>query len=157
LGPRWQNLSVYEKELLAIVFAVQIWEQYLLGRPFIVKTDQKSLKHLLDQKLSTPFQQLWLTKLMGFQYEIQHKSGVENKAADAFSRVQGSELLLMAISTIQSDLMSLIEQTWQQDPVLQHIMQQKSQDSASFPKYQILHGQLRRKGKLVIGCNKELK
>jgi len=27
LGPKWQKLSVYEKELLAIVFAVQKWEQ----------------------------------------------------------------------------------------------------------------------------------
>ncbi|XP_074342931.1 uncharacterized protein LOC141680663 [Apium graveolens] len=29
LGPKWQKLSVYEKELLNIVFAVQKWEQYL--------------------------------------------------------------------------------------------------------------------------------
>ena len=48
LGPRWQKLSVYDKELLAIVFAVQKWEQYLMGRPFVIKTDQKSLKHLLE-------------------------------------------------------------------------------------------------------------
>lgn len=41
LGPKWQNLSVYEKELLEIVTAVQKWEQYLLGDHFIIGTDQK--------------------------------------------------------------------------------------------------------------------
>lgn len=56
LGPKWQMLSVYEKELLAIVFAVQKWTQYLMGRPFIIKTNKKSLKHLLEQKITTPFQ-----------------------------------------------------------------------------------------------------
>lgn len=54
-GPKWQNLSVYEKELLAIVTAVQKWEQYLLNNHFVIKTDQKSLKWLLQQKISTPF------------------------------------------------------------------------------------------------------
>jgi len=48
LGPKWQKLSVYEKELLAIVFAVQKWQQYFMGRPFISKTNKKSLKHLLE-------------------------------------------------------------------------------------------------------------
>ncbi|XP_074346216.1 uncharacterized protein LOC141684986 [Apium graveolens] len=56
LGPKWQKLSVYEKELLAIVFSVQKWEQYLSSGHFIIKTDQKSLKWLLQQKVSTPFQ-----------------------------------------------------------------------------------------------------
>lgn len=70
LGPRWQGLSVYEKELLALVFAVQKWQQYLTGNHFVVKTYQKSLKWLLQQKISTPFQQLWLSKLMGYDYKI---------------------------------------------------------------------------------------
>jgi len=48
LGPKLAQLSVYDKELLTIVFAVQRWEQYLIGRPFLIKTDQKSLKHLLE-------------------------------------------------------------------------------------------------------------
>jgi len=77
LGPKWAKLSVYDKELLAIVFVVQKWQQYLMGRTFVIRTDQKSLKHLLEQKISTPFQQFWLSKLMGFSYEIQYKSGVE--------------------------------------------------------------------------------
>lgn len=71
LGSRWQALSVYEKELLAVVFAVQKWEQYLVHQPFVIKTDQKSLKWLLENKISTPFQQFWLSKLMGYSYEIQ--------------------------------------------------------------------------------------
>ena len=109
LGPRSQKLSVYEKELLAIVFAVQKWEQYLISRPFTIKTYQKSLKHLLEQRISTPFQQFCLSKLMGFDYTIQYKSGSENKVADALSRVSSSELLMMVLSNISSKLLTLIE------------------------------------------------
>ncbi|KAL8130174.1 hypothetical protein V2J09_019329 [Rumex salicifolius] len=50
LGPRHQSLSVYEKDLLAVVHAVQSWSSYLTHRPFVIRTDQKSLKYLLEQK-----------------------------------------------------------------------------------------------------------
>lgn len=56
LGPRRRVTSTYSKELYAIVEAVQKWRQYLLGREFIIRTDQKSLKELLLQVIQTPDQ-----------------------------------------------------------------------------------------------------
>jgi hypothetical protein len=58
-------MSTYEKELFAFVTAIQMWRPYLLGQSFIVKIDQQSLKFLIEQKAGTPFQQKWITKLLG--------------------------------------------------------------------------------------------
>ena len=94
---------------------------------------------------------------MGFDYVIQYKSGIDNVVADALSRVFSASLLLMAISNIQSDLMELIARSWTTDPHLQHIIEQKQINVVSFPKYQLQDGQLRRKGKLVVGADKALR
>lgn len=68
-----QSLFAYEKELLAIVMATQKWNMYLQGNHFVIKTDHQSLKFLLEQRLSTLFQQKWLAILLGLDYEIVYK------------------------------------------------------------------------------------
>jgi hypothetical protein len=61
-------LSTYEKEMLALVMVVCEWRHYLLGRRFLVRIDQRSLKYLWSQKLTTDSQQRWLSKLMRFDF-----------------------------------------------------------------------------------------
>lgn len=75
LAPRHQVMSVYDRELLALIFAVTKWSHYLLGRPFIVRTDQKALKYLLDQPIHTDFQVAGISKLMAFDFTIEYKEG----------------------------------------------------------------------------------
>ncbi|KAK9058002.1 hypothetical protein SSX86_022842 [Deinandra increscens subsp. villosa] len=49
------------------------WHHYLSLGHFIIRTDQKSLKHLMAQKISTPLQHVWLSKLMPYDFEIVYK------------------------------------------------------------------------------------
>ncbi|GKB40626.1 ty3-gypsy retrotransposon protein [Tanacetum coccineum] len=91
LGPRMRLAATYQKELFAIVEAVFKWRQYLLGRRFIIRTDHKSIKELMQQVIQTPIQQKYVRKLMGFDFAIEYKPGVLNQVADAFSRMYEDE------------------------------------------------------------------
>lgn len=85
-GPRTQSLSTYEKESLAIILAVEQWRSYLQHDEFVIRIDHRSLSFLDDQRLSTPWQQKALTKLLGLRYRIVYKRGLDNAAADALTR-----------------------------------------------------------------------
>ena len=75
LGPRTRGLSTYEKEYLAVLVAVEQWRSYIQHAAFIIYTDQRSLVHLTDQRLHTPWQLKLYTKLVGLQYTIIYKAG----------------------------------------------------------------------------------
>lgn len=135
LGPKQQAMSIYERELLAIVYAVQKWGAYLSHGHFIIKTDQKSIKFLLEQCLNTPFQQVWMSKLMGFDFEIQYKEGAENVAANALSRRPTAELLPMMLDNAKEGLLELIKNCWAADPNCQLIINELQQNSHRHPKF----------------------
>lgn len=108
LGPRAQALSTYEKECLAILLAIQRWRPYLQHEEFIIQTDHRSLVYLGEQQLTTSIQHKAFVKLMGLQYKIQYKKGVENIVADALSR-QKIDDALGAISSGQPRWMVMLK------------------------------------------------
>jgi hypothetical protein len=77
--------SIYEKEMLAILHVIDLWHPYLLGQHFQIKIDHQSLKYFLEQYISSPEQQKWVTKIFVYDYEIIYKKGKENVVADALS------------------------------------------------------------------------
>lgn len=156
LSIRQQALSVYEKELLAILMAVKHWHHLLIVKHFIIKTDQKSLKHLLEQKVVTPLQQTWLPRLMGYDYEIFYKKGSDNVAADALSRVSRLALFTLAINSLHPELLQRIQNSWEQDSSLQQLKLKLS--AGESVKNRSWDGtMLRRKGKILIGNDSVLR
>lgn len=86
LSDRHKLLSIYEKEMLAIVMAIQIWRVYLVRIHFMIKINHHRIKFLLQQRITTPSSQNWLAKLLGYYFEVLYKRGSENIEADALSR-----------------------------------------------------------------------
>ncbi|KAK4421936.1 Retrovirus-related Pol polyprotein from transposon opus [Sesamum alatum] len=86
-GGSWlQTISAYDREMYAILEAVRKWRQYLLGRKFQIHTDQQSLWGLISQTVQTSAKQKWLSKLLGFDFDIHYTPGRENSITYALSR-----------------------------------------------------------------------
>ncbi|XP_072058202.1 uncharacterized protein [Arachis hypogaea] len=85
--PNFELPFELEMDASGIGIGARQWLNFdTLGRHFIILLDQQSFKALVDQTLHTPEQQKWLHKLLGFDFEIQYKSGRENVADNALSR-----------------------------------------------------------------------
>ena len=149
LSDRDQIRPIYERELMAIVLAIQKWRHYLLGRRFVVHTDQKSLKFLLEQREVSLDYQRWLTKLLGYDFEIIYKPGVENKAADGLSRINppvGFASFSIPSSISLHDLLAEI----QRDPQIQEFLSMVQKGGKQSESYSIKSGKLFFKNRLVI-------
>jgi hypothetical protein len=85
LSERHLGQSIYEKEMLAIMHVVDLWHPYLLGQQFQIKTNHHGLKYFLEQQISSPTQQKWVTKIFGYDYEIIYNKRKENVVVDALS------------------------------------------------------------------------
>jgi len=74
------------KELLAVIFGLKQFRQYLLGRHFVIRTDHAALSWL--RKTPEPMPQLarWLTLIEQYDYEVIHRHGKQHANADGLSR-----------------------------------------------------------------------
>ena len=54
-----KNLGIYEKELLAVIHALDSWKHYLLGTMFVIHTDHQSIKYFMTQTKLSEKQMRW--------------------------------------------------------------------------------------------------
>lgn len=81
-----QNYNVTRKELLAVVTFVKKFRQYLLGRPFVIRSDHAALQWLRKTPEPIGQQARWLEILEEFDFQIEHRAGSKHGNADALSR-----------------------------------------------------------------------
>src|SRR5436190_13075011 len=80
------NYPTYDKELYALVRALETWQHYLWPKEFVIHTDHESLKHLKSQHKLNRRHARWVEFIETFPYVIRYKKGKENVVADALSR-----------------------------------------------------------------------
>ncbi|XP_050147306.1 uncharacterized protein LOC126622565 [Malus sylvestris] len=103
------NYSTTEKELLAVVFALDKFRSYLLGTKVIIYTDHAALKYLLTKKEAKPRLIRWMLLLQEFDIEIRDKKGSENVVADHLSRLVHEEEVVPIPETFPDEQLMSIE------------------------------------------------
>ena len=86
------NYSQTDREGLAMVFGVSKFKYYLLGRDFELRTDHRPLLGLFGRNKGVPSNAnarliRWSILLSQYSYDLVHKSGKSNCAADYLSRL----------------------------------------------------------------------
>lgn len=156
LSSRNREKSVYERESMAIVLALQKWRHYLIGRHFQVRTDQRSLKFLTEQKTVSHEHQKWLVKMLGFDFDIVYRLGCENKAADALPKKPLENGELKAITFTAPADAEEIQDEVMRDEKLRGIIQDLTKETAAHTGYELRRGNLLYRGHTVLSRNSRL-
>ena len=82
-----RRYCVMHRELLAVVYFLQHFRPYLLGRHFTLRSDHGSLTWLRNFKEPEGQLARWLEKLQKYDFTIVHQPGQRQSNADALSRL----------------------------------------------------------------------
>lgn len=111
-----------------------------------------------EKRLHTIWQQKVFTKLLGLQYKIIYKKGVDNSVTDALSRCSpsaGSEQVL-AISTVTPQWLTEVVAGYNQDPLARDLLSKLSLNPTAVPGFTLTQGILKHHGKIWLGSNATL-
>ena len=99
--------ATHDLELVAIVHALKMWQHYLMGKGFELRTDHSGLKYLFGKPILNARQSRWLEFLSEYEFDINHIRGKENKVVDALRR-RVHEMHATTISMYKFDLNDII-------------------------------------------------
>ena len=101
-----RNYAQIEKEMLAVVFGLNKFHNYVYGRNITITTDHKPLTFIVKKPLSKAPKRIQslLLKIQDYSFDLQYKQGTKIPIADALSRGPLEE-----ISTVH--MMSNLEET----------------------------------------------
>jgi KaiC/GvpD/RAD55 family RecA-like ATPase len=119
----------------------------------VVETNQQSLKYLLRQKIGTPCQKKWLTKVLGYSFKVEYKKEVENKVADALSMRKGweEEVSLSLLSIYTSTWVSKVKEHYKEEDEMLALIDSWNSNNLDSTKYAVRNGLLFYKGRLCLG------
>jgi hypothetical protein len=155
LSATHQQLSIYEKEFLALLMAVERWRPYLQRGEFLIKTDHHSLCYLEDQTLQSPLQRKAMSRLMGLQFKITYRKGAENIVADSLSHV-GHLMAIQACSEVQPVWIQKIVNSYVTDPDAQRRLTELAVASPDEHGYALHQGLIQYQGRVWLGANSAL-
>jgi hypothetical protein len=91
LNDNERRYSATKRELLAVIFALQRFHQYLWGRQFDLFTDHAALTYMFTQKELNLTILGWFDILLAYTFNIHHRPGIQNILPDHLSRLFTSQ------------------------------------------------------------------
>ena len=107
LAKAQMNYTTMEKELLALVYALEKFRPYILGSKIVTYTDHAALKYLYSKKEAKPRLIQWVLLLQELDLEIKEKKGSKNSVANHLSYLHISSTGDISDSFLDEHLLAL--------------------------------------------------
>jgi hypothetical protein len=117
-----RNFSTTELEMAAVVFVINYFREYLLGREFIVYSDHSSLQYFKTMKNPSSRITKSIFKLIEYDFIIKHKAGSANLAADSLSRFPLNLTEVEKLSTNEEINIKILETEQSNDEFCRNIL-----------------------------------
>jgi hypothetical protein len=153
LGEKHKTLSIYEKEFLALIMAVEKWRPYFQRQEFVILTDH--ISYLNDQNLHSDLQRKAMTRLMGLQFKILYKPSKENLVADALSQV-AHLYAIQEVAVVQPQWVQEVLNSYAADPKAQQLLTELAIVNPNAKGFNLHQGLIRKHNLIWIAQNSAL-